>query len=402
MKATGHEILMIPMYLPLNLDECETDAPIFYGALNIYLKQLSPLLQRIPNGLKRFFDSEKVLRFVAKLSGSTNPEGNENMTISMLKGANGRQAEDLDTLINWLKEHEKPDVVHLSNALLSGMAEKLKKELNCVVVCTLQDEDEWVDAMKEPYTSTTWKLIESNAQYIDAFMAVSDYYAHLIQTKIQVPAEKIHVVYNSVSIDSIRKNTHDESYHTIGYMSKINSLFGADLLFDAFVELKKEDQFSGLKLKYTGGYTDDYKKIIQHIQKKSRKYHLENDIEFFDDLTAAGKNQFLDSISLFCVPSRRKEAFGIQILEAYAAEVPTVLPHIGAYPEIIGKSKAGLLYEPDTAKNLTDTLRNVLSDRDLYQQLKQNCHPTIRSVFNPIEQTNQIVDVYKQCLVNQQ
>ena len=402
LKDTGHDILMIPMYLPLSIDQCETDSPIFYGAVNIYLEQISPILKKIPNWLKKFFDSEKVLRFAAKQSGSTKAEGHESMTISMLKGTEGKQSEDLDTLINWLKEHEKPDIIHLSNALLSGLAEKLKKELNCAVVCTLQDEDEWIDAMREPYATDTWKLIESNAKHIDAFIAVSDYYAQLIRSKIQVPADKIQVVHNCIGIESIREHKHEESHHTIGYMSKINSLFGADLLFDAFVELKKEKQFSNLKLKYTGGYTDDYKKVVRIIKLKTKRYHLEKEVEFFDDLSIAGKNHFLDSISIFCVPSRRKEAFGIQMLEAFAAEVPTVIPNIGAYPEIISKSKAGLLYEPDDAKNLTDTLRKVLSDIDLFQELKHNCHQSIRSVFNTSEQTNKIVEIYQQFFLNKE
>ena len=126
-------------------------------------------------------------------------------------------------------------------------------------------------------------------------------------------------------------------------MPKITSFFGADLLFDAFVELKKEKQFSTLKLKYTGGYTDDHKEVVNHIKSKSKQYHLENDVEFYDDLSIKGKTKFLDSISLFCVPSRRKEAFGIQLLEAFAAQVPAVIPYTGANPEIISKSNAGLL-----------------------------------------------------------
>ena len=398
LKKTGHEILMIPMYLPLGIDECETDSPIFFGAVNIYLEQISPIFKKLPTFIKKFLDSEKVLRFAAKQSGSTKAEGNESMTVSMLKGSEGKQSDDLDTLITWLKEHEKPDIVHLSNALLSGLAEKIKKELNCVVVCTLQDEDEWVDEMREPFDANTWKLIESNAKHIDAFIAVSEYYAQLIISKIQIPTEKIHVVHNSVGLDSIRENKHEETFHTIGYMSKINSIFGADVLFDAFVELKKEKQFSNLKLKYTGGYTDDYKEVIQNIKQKMKQNHIENDVEFFDDLSFAGKNHFLDSISLFCVPSKRKEAFGIQLLEAFAAQVPTIMPNIGGYPEIINKSKAGLLYEPDDAKNLAITLKKVLADKDLFQELKQNCHKSIKKVFNTTEQTNKIVEIYAQYL----
>jgi glycosyltransferase involved in cell wall biosynthesis len=394
LKHAGNDILMIPMYLPLTIDDCEADSPIFYGAVNIYLEQISPIFKFLPQWAKKLLDSEKILRFAAKQSGSTSASGNEAMTISMLRGEHGKQAHDLDILINWLKEHEKPDVVHLSNALLSGLAAKLKKELGCKVICTLQDEDEWVDDMREPYCTETWKIISENAEHIDSFIAVSDYYANLMHSKLTIPSEKIKVVYNSLGDDLIRKNQHSTDFHTIGYMSKINSHFGADILFEAFVELKKESQFNKLKLKYTGGYTDDYKKIISEINRKAKLLNIENDIEFFEDLSYEGKRNFLDSISLFCVPSRRKEAFGMHILEAFAAEVPVVMPEIGAYPELIEKSKAGLCYNPEDVSALITTLRNVLINRKLYTELQQNCHEAIKTAFSTVEQTDKMGEIY--------
>ena len=394
LKRAGNDILMIPMYLPLTIDDCEADSPIFYGAVNIYLEQISPIFKYLPQWAKKLLDSEKILRFAAKQSGSTSASGNEAMTISMLRGEHGKQAHDLDILINWLKEHEKPDVVHLSNALLSGLAAKLKKELGCKVICTLQDEDEWVDDMREPYCTETWKIISENAEHIDSFIAVSQYYANLMHSKLTIPSEKIKVVYNSLGDDLIRKNQHSTYFHTIGYMSKINSHFGADILFEAFAELKKESQFSKLKLKYTGGYTDDYKSIISEIKHKAKLQNIENDIKFFEDLSYEGKKNFLDSISLFCVPSRRKEAFGMHILEAFAAEVPVVMPYIGAYPELIEKSKAGLCYDSEDVSVLTKTLRNVLTDRELYNNLKQNCHDAIKTAFSTVEQTDKMGEIY--------
>ena len=77
----------------------------------------------------------------------------------MLQGADGFQKEELDELIYFLKHHEKPDVVHLSNALLLGLAKKIREELQIPVVCSLQDEDVWVDVMEEPYRSKVWKLM---------------------------------------------------------------------------------------------------------------------------------------------------------------------------------------------------------------------------------------------------
>jgi len=45
--------------------------------------------------------------------------------------------------VNFLKHHEKPELVHLSNALLLGLAETIRKDLGIPVVCSLQDEDVW-------------------------------------------------------------------------------------------------------------------------------------------------------------------------------------------------------------------------------------------------------------------
>lgn len=398
LRQTGNDILMIPMYLPLTLDQCEADSPIFYGAVNLYLEHVFPVFKNAPGWLKRMFDSEKVLRFAARQSGSTSAVGNESMTISMLKGEHGNQSHDLDVLINWLREHEKPDVVHLSNALLSGLAPKIKRELGCAVICTLQDEDEWVDAMREPYASETWKLIESNAGHIDAFIAVSDYYAGLISSRINISPDKLHVVHNPVPPEDIHVNNIHEELQTIGYMSKINSIFGADLLFEAFAELKRDEKFKTLKLIYTGGYTDDYKKIVGDIKRKARKFGFENDVEFADDLTSAGKKEFLDSISVYCVPSRRKEAIGMHMIEAMAAQVPVVMPGIGAYSEIITKTGAGICYNPEDKEKLVQALKKVLSDKELYLELKHNCHRAVETVFNPAMQTNKIVDIYRQCL----
>ena len=180
LRRTGHDIMMIPMYLPLGIDDCDADSPIFFGAVNVYLEQLSPLFKKAPHWLKHWLDSEKILGFAAKQSGSTRAVGNESMTISMLQGAQGKQAEDLEDLIDWLRHHEKPDIVHLSNALLTGLATRIKEEVQCAVVCTLQDEDEWIDEMREPYAAQAWQLIEQNSRSIDAFIAVSDYYKQQI------------------------------------------------------------------------------------------------------------------------------------------------------------------------------------------------------------------------------
>ena len=49
MRKLGHDILMIPMYLPLQTDKSEqvSNAPIFFGGINVYLQQKLLTLYRL-------------------------------------------------------------------------------------------------------------------------------------------------------------------------------------------------------------------------------------------------------------------------------------------------------------------------------------------------------------------
>ena len=54
LRALGHEALMVPLYLPLKLDEANQSAgtPIFFGGINVYLEQKLPLFRVAPNWLR--------------------------------------------------------------------------------------------------------------------------------------------------------------------------------------------------------------------------------------------------------------------------------------------------------------------------------------------------------------
>ena len=81
------------------------------------------------------------------------------MTIALLEGEKGHQASELDHLIHFLKNEVAPAFVHLSNALLLGLARRLKSDLGAGVVVSLQDENEWVDLMTEKYQNQVWSLL---------------------------------------------------------------------------------------------------------------------------------------------------------------------------------------------------------------------------------------------------
>src|SRR6185295_2931577 len=95
------------------------------------------------------------------------------ITLSMIRGEEGNQARELEELIAWLKTQAKPDVIFLSNALLVGFVRRLKAELHAPVVCMLQGEDTFLDALPEAHRQTAWKTLADRAAEADLFIAPS-------------------------------------------------------------------------------------------------------------------------------------------------------------------------------------------------------------------------------------
>jgi glycosyltransferase involved in cell wall biosynthesis len=397
LQQLGAEAHTLPIYLPLFTDNIKTatDTPVFYGAVNIYLKQNFGFLRKMPSWLYRFFNSPFFLRYAAGKAGSTRTHGLEEMTLSMLRGHEGYQQDELEMLIAYLRDHEKPDVVHLSNALLLGLAYKIKTELGVPVVCSLQDEDVWVDAMQGQYRQKVWDMMSEKGKDVDAFIAVSDFFAGVMAQKMQIPPEKLHTIY--VGIDSSKYFYHkpEAEMPVIGYLSRMNHENGFGLLCDAFIKLKQQPGFSQVRLRVSGGSTGDDRKFIRKQIKKLNAANLLSDVEFVEDYSKAQLKNFFDGLSLLSVPVLKGEAFGLYQLESLASGIPLVQPALGAFPEIIRQTGGGLTYQPNTPEMLAQKWMELLGDSEKLTTLSQNGHQAVKDRFDLTVQTEKIIAVYR-------
>ena len=64
LRARGHEVHMIPLYLPLLTDERSAldDTPIFFGGINVYLEQKFALFRNTPAWIDRLFNAPGLLQ----------------------------------------------------------------------------------------------------------------------------------------------------------------------------------------------------------------------------------------------------------------------------------------------------------------------------------------------------
>jgi len=396
-RAEGHDAVKIPMYLPLFAhDQSGREIPVFYGAISMYLKQVFPWLHQAPAWVDKLLNSRPMLRFASHMANSTRASGLEEMTISMLLGEDGQQKDELEKLTEWMATHLKPDVIHISNALLLGLAHRLRTKLQVPVVCSLQDEDVWVEPMHRETAVQVWKLMQNKAAFVDRFIPVSRYFSDFMQKKLQLPDEKISTLYLGVDPDEYVYQNASEKPRNIGYLSRMCHENGLDILVDAFILLKKNPQMVDVKLLITGGKTADDNNFIHEQKKKISHAGLNNMVEWIHDFQPQQRNSFFSRIITLSVPVRNGEAFGIYLAEAMAAGIPVVQPALGAFPEIIEQSKSGIVYHKNNPDELLAALHKLLINKELSAELSRNARQSAIETFNIHEQAKKMIGVYEE------
>ena len=148
---------------------------IFFGGINVYLQEKSAFFRNTPWLIDRLLDTPSLLNSLSKFSASTSAKDLGSLTVSMLKGENGRQKKELEKLVQWLKNDYMPDIIQLTNSMFSGMAAQLKSQLNVPVICGFQGEDIFLDQLIEPYKSEAITLLRERTNDIDGFFASCNY-----------------------------------------------------------------------------------------------------------------------------------------------------------------------------------------------------------------------------------
>jgi glycosyltransferase involved in cell wall biosynthesis len=370
-KVPGINAKAIPLYLPPDKTNIENglDKQVFFGAISMYLREKVHIFRNMPMFLEKIFDSAPFLKLAARQAGTTRTEGLENLTLNMIEGDNAFRKDEVDRLIKYLLKDGKPEIIHLSNALILGLARQLKNRINVKIVCSLLNEDDWIDEMVEPFRGKAWKMIAKESVYVDSFVTPSGYYKELFIEKTGLKGDNIHVVplgFDPEHFDISRDKLHAPA---LGYFCRISSQNGFDKLVDAFILLKSADIIPGLTLNVCGGYTGDDKPFIAEQIKKIRYHGFQKSVKIYPEFQGNKKMEFFNNVDVISVPVRKYDGYGLYILEANSAGIPVVQPATGAFPEIIKITGGGITYMPDNIQELSDALVRLLNDSKIRNEL---------------------------------
>jgi glycosyltransferase involved in cell wall biosynthesis len=390
LRRMGHSTLMLPLYLPMTLDEADQSAgsPIFFGGVNVFLDQKSKWYRRAPSWLRRCLDTPALLRWAGGKAAKTRAEEVGDLTVSMLRGEEGNQLRELEELIGWLQsQSERPEVICLSNALLAGLARRIRTDLRAPVVCMLQGEDSFLDSLPESHRELAWNTLTQRVADVSLFIAPSRYYAERMVARLKLNQDRVCVIHNGINLEGYDPNFANRSEGledgppVLGYFARMCREKGLDTLIESFIALRQRGRVPGLKLRVGGSCGPTDQPLVEQMRDRLNQAGLLGEVEFHPNLDRAGKIAFYRSISVLSVPALYGEAFGLYLLEAMAAGVPAVQPRHGAFPELIEATGGGLITEA-TPVALAQGIETLLLDPVRRRGLGQAAHRAVHSEFS--------------------
>lgn len=361
LRRRDHDVDVVPLYLPLAQETPDADGRghVRMGGINVFLRHSSSLFRHVPRAWTGWLDANPLLRFGARRGEMTDPHDLGPITVSMLEGSDGKIEAEVTALATALASGPRPDVVILSNALLIGTARALRERLEVPVVCTLQGEAPFLDALPEPHRARAWERLREHAADVTRFVAVSHDYGTTMRKRLGLGTDRVRVAWNGIDVDDLSPADAPPAAPTIGYLARLCPEKGLDTLIEAFLRI---DAPADLRLRVAGVELAADRPFVRECRRRVEEAGRADRVEFLPNVSREQKVALLRSLSVLSVPATYGESFGLYLLEAWACGVPVVQPRHGAFPELLDDTGGGRLCAPDDPEDLAAALSSLLGD----------------------------------------
>jgi glycosyltransferase involved in cell wall biosynthesis len=251
------------------------------------------------------------------------------------------------------------DLYHgLSNEIpLNSHLMKAKKLITVHDLIFMRYPEFYNAADRKMYTVKTKK----SCALADGIVAVSEQTKNDLIEFLDVPKEKIHVIYQTCDENFFHDNEYTTSDNSpekllpdnyILYVGTIEQRKNLLALVRAIHELDKTMQVT---LVVVGKETSYSKEVSAYVE----RFGLERRVVFMKSVNNALMPLIYRKAKAFIYPSIY-EGFGIPIIEALVSKVPVITTRGGCFPEAAGPGS--VFVDPDNAEELADAIRLVLTD----------------------------------------
>lgn len=361
LAALGNDVEVVPIYTPLRVDDIEPPnvGRVRMGGVNVYLQHKVPLLRHTPAFLDWFWDTPGVLAAAARFAVRTKAADVGPMAVQVLRGMRGTQRKAVNGLIAYLETQPKPDVISLTNTLLSGMTSEMHRRMDVPVVASVQGEDGFVKQMRDPYRARAIEVLRANAKALDLVLAPCEAYMDRMETFLDVERSRMALVRPGIHAPAYRRpaGARPDGPPVIGFLGAVTYVKGLDLVIEAAGRLRAKGA-PPIRILAAGSLVD--KRYLKAVDRRAAKLQVSNTYQYCGELDFTQKVQMLRTCDIVCLPSRSWECRGMAGLEALAAGCHLIAPDTGIFPELAEVTGNVTTFKTDDYRSLSEAIRQAV------------------------------------------
>lgn len=253
------------------------------------------------------------------------------------------------------------------SALPIIIAKKIRKKIN--IIGNVHGSDLIPQNNKHKLLN---RLGKKCAEISNILIVPSNYFKKEIITRWNINEEKVYI-YPSGGVNNKVFNPRSDSnkckekiglkksYKYIGFVSRLESEKGWDILLDAINELKDNKIINNYRFIFVGNgkELEDFKNKVKYLNLDELIIH----IDFLNQLQLA---DLYNCLELFCFPTEANESLGLVGIEALACGVPVVASNFAALREYVINGHNGYLFEKGNFNDLSNKIEQyiVLSEKE--------------------------------------
>jgi glycosyltransferase involved in cell wall biosynthesis len=269
----------------------------------------------------------------------------------------------------------RPNLVHIhtSVGLLPFVKMRLMVKLCRVagVPVLLSNHGSKLDTFLEKESRFSKHLAARLFRNASRIHLLSEQWRRIVQAHLpEIPGEKIVVIPNPVDAGFFLPVQRDRTGTDVDviFVGSIGQRKGVFDLLEAFHTLVAEEKQYNLYLHLAGPEekADELERVRQTIDALGLDENvIEHGMVDHEEL-----RELYQRADIFALPSHA-ENLPVSLLEAMSSGLPVVISSVGGIPEVLNKSRGGIMIEPEDVKGLAKSLRDLIHSPEKRQRFGQ-------------------------------
>ncbi|AMK78381.1 MULTISPECIES: glycosyltransferase family 4 protein [Methylomonas] len=235
----------------------------------------------------------------------------------------------------------------------------------------------------------------------DHFVSVSNWVAEAMRKNLDVPQQKISVVYDGIALEKLDINSNGNTFRqqynipqnafVVGLVGLLIPWKGQEIFLTAASLLK--GKIPNLRMLIIGGTPDDYLSYENRLKQRVIEEELTELVIFTRHIP--NMENVYNGLDIVVSASISPEPLGTVVIESMAMGRPLIGPAHGGGAEMISAGESGLLFSPGDANSLAKAILTFYESPEMRKKLGATARVTALQNFSVETHTNKIQALYE-------